>query len=205
MSTLHLVVLACFLNAAAPLTADTGNQSSLRKTALESELRLARKPGVYFVIDLNQAQVVVKARGMSLKALSIIRKSVWGSVGGQQPRRLESKSALSEPDRLRLKPGQREEKAPVPALEVSDMPSRYLLHLSGGLTVGINSEPAGIVDRLASGAYSSFWATARPILSLRSVARGIPFEWIELSLSRSDAQALYWVLSEGTQSVIYAL
>jgi len=196
-------MMLAVLAVAAPLPAETPSTHKVHRAALESELRLARKPGVYFVFDLLNGRVRIKARGMVLQDLAITEESLWGTLEETQPLILEARSSIGKPERQRVPVGETASSTMPSALEVRDMPCRYRLHFSGGLTLRVNSQSSHFREQLASGVYALFWSLGRPIVSLAGLVRGNAFRWIDVTLPEEDAKTLYWTITDGAPAILY--
>ncbi|MBU1713335.1 MAG: hypothetical protein KKD47_09555 [Proteobacteria bacterium] len=171
---------------------------------LEEELKLSRKPDIYFVFNLKEKIVYVKARGISLKELQIKHFKCWGSPVSVNAYRVREKSALIEPEREMIKPGEskKNEKYKVDAFELADMPSSYTVVLDGGVAIFIKPSTEGIVSGISNASYSSVRFVTRPILMLWNVLKGTPYTAIDIVLDKNDARAFYWSLSEKSKAII---
>ncbi|HPU94375.1 MAG TPA: hypothetical protein PKU99_09650 [Candidatus Saccharicenans sp.] len=73
---------------------------------LEEELSLARNPKYYFVIDLKDRKVELRARGMILKSWTASQIRYSGRPVPLKVITLSQKSALNPPERRMIKPGE---------------------------------------------------------------------------------------------------
>ena len=73
---------------------------------LEEELSLARNPKYYFVIDLKDKKIEIRARGMILKSWTASQIRYSGRPVPIKVITLSQKSALNPPERRMIKPGE---------------------------------------------------------------------------------------------------
>jgi len=73
---------------------------------LEEELSLARNPKYYFVIDLKDRKIELRARGMILKSWTASQIRYSGRPVPLKVITLSQKSALNPPERRMIKPGE---------------------------------------------------------------------------------------------------
>jgi hypothetical protein len=206
---LSLSVTGAFSGEAAALD----NESLL----LASELELAKKPIIYFIFNLKDKQVLLKARGIVLKSMKIEDASFWGDPIDTKPRLLLKKSALFEPKRENIDPNKNKEEetssgadttAPagtfkIDALELTDMPTSYRIEFSEGIYVSVRPKKAGFVSGVYSAASHFGWYISRPVLTLWNSFQDRPFTSIYLTVSEEDARSIYWSLVEKSENIIY--
>ncbi len=171
---------------------------------LEEELKLSRKPDIYFVFNLKEKMVYIKSRGIPLKELQIKEFNFWGSPVSVSASRVREKSTFIEPEREMIKPGEskKNEKYKVDAFEVTDMPSRYTIVLDGGIAIYIKPLTEGIFSGISNYSYSFVRFLTRPIQMLWSVLKGKPYTAIDIVLDKNDAMAFYWTLSENSNAIL---
>ncbi|GAB4539463.1 MAG: hypothetical protein Fur0020_08360 [Thermodesulfovibrionia bacterium] len=180
---------------------------------LKSELRLAKTKNLYFVFDLRDKRVLIKATGVSLKEMGIEGVRFWGMPLGSGVYILLKKSALMEPKRERIEPKKEEGddgKFEIKALELSDMPKRYRLTLSrqteqdrGDVLITIRPAANGIVSNISSTLSLVGWYITRPIFTIWYHLKGRTFTSIYLTLQEEDARSIYWSFTEGAECLIY--
>lgn len=73
---------------------------------LEEELSLARNPKYYFVIDIKDRKIELRARGMILKSWTASQIRYSGRPVPLKVTTLSQKSALNPPERRMIKPGE---------------------------------------------------------------------------------------------------
>ncbi|RJQ55024.1 MAG: hypothetical protein C4526_04305 [Nitrospiraceae bacterium] len=204
-----------------PLTlcSDAASVSAKRAGAedflLQSELVLAKKPIIYFVFNLKDRVVLLKSRGIALRQMKIEDVSFWGDAVDSKPLLMIRKSALFEPERVKIDPDKNKEEenntatTPAPgafdieALELQDMPTSYRMEFGNGVHISVRPEKAGFVSGVYRAADYSGWYLSRPILTLWNSFRGRPFTSIYLTVNEEDARSIYWSLVEGSENIIY--
>lgn len=190
---------------AGPAFAGDDKEIYIRESRLlEEELKLSRKPDIYFVLNLKGKMVYIKARGILLKELQIRDFNCWGSPVSVNAYRVREKSTFIEPEREMIKPGEikKNDKYKVDAFELTDMPSRYTVVLDGGVAIFIKPLTEGIVSGISNVSYSSVRFFTRPILMLWNVLKGKPYTAIDIVLDKNDARAFYWSLSEKSTAIV---
>ena len=176
-----------------------------RNQALKQEVELAKSPALYYIFDLAGRQIQLKSRGMVLEEWKIERIHRWGDAPPLGAVTLDKKSTLFPPKRAKIKPGTDEEGGPfeLDALELKDMPSSFVLYLSGGIRVYIRPKPANLVSRIGGIGRFLAWNLWVPLKNFGHELRKKPFAAIDVALSgKEDAQALYWALADGTRGLI---
>lgn len=214
---LSLVVLGLLqvsgVNAAPLETALTGVVRDAR--VLEAEIKIARNPKPYFVVDARDSTVRIKAAGVALKTIPIRRMIAWGDAVPPTPLRLNQKSTLIEPKRPIINPNAAKKQTAgedrlasdaaadvLDALEVKDMPTRFRLELDQGIHVTVRPAPDGIVAWGREWAYSAAWYLSRPLATVWSRARGKPYAALYLRVAPQDARALYWACANGSEVLV---
>jgi hypothetical protein len=170
---------------------------------LEAELRLARKPGTYFVFDLGEGKVSIKSRGVALREFKVGKVRFWGRPISPESRELSEKSSLFKPKRKEVESGKKagEDGFEIEALELKDMPSNYKLAFTDGVIVSVRKEAEGFFPWLANAGRYLAWLISRPPLTVWYTLRGRPFSSVLVTMSEKDAQSLYWALYEGIDGV----
>lgn len=186
-----------------------GNENALdtaERLLLESELALAKKPSLYFIFDLRDKRIYLKARGILLREWEIRKMRYWGNPVAVKPIALTDKMVLLPPKRERIKPGEsdEEEKYEVKALELDDMPSSYTFSLTGGIFLSLRPEAKGWVSILPLALNALRWHTLLPLKTIWFSVRKKPFTSIEIVLkAKRESQAFYWAFTEGTECIIF--
>lgn len=171
---------------------------------LEEELKLSRKPDIYFVFNLKEKTIYIKARGISLKDMRITSLNCWGTPVPVKAYQVKKKRAFNEPERELIKPGESKinEKYQVDAYELSDMPSSYTIHLESGIEIYIRPLTEGFASAVSNTFYASVRFITRPMLILWNIFKGNAYTAIDIVLDDIDARAIYWSLSEKTATII---
>jgi hypothetical protein len=172
---------------------------------LKSELKLAQKPRLYFIFDLEKGEILLKARGIVLREFKTDVEQIWGDPIAIKPYPLLKKSALFPPKRRSIKPGkgtQSEGEFKLDALELEDMPSRYTLSMDEGVHIFIRSRPKPIFSGIWKVLFSLSRLVCHPLATTINALQGKSYTAISLILEKRDAQALYWSFLEGSESII---
>ncbi len=171
---------------------------------LEEELKLSRKPDIYFIFNLKEKMVYIKSRGISLKELPIKDFNFWGTPVSVSAYLVKEKSAFIQPEREMIKPGEikKNDKYKVDAFELTDMPSRYTVVLDGGIAIYIKPMTEGVFSGISNFSYSSARFLTRPMLTLWNVFKGKPYTAIDIVLDKNDAMVFYWSLSENSTAIL---
>ncbi len=186
---------------------------------LQSELPLAQKTQIYFILDLKEKKIYFKARGIVLRDLEIRKIQFWGSHGNVELYTMTGKAAFSEPRREKIIPenAKKDDKTPAPppaspatpatvdvkALELEDMPSRFSLTLYDGLFISVRPDNKGIIPGLYSIAHALNWYISQPIMTVWYAIQNRQYGALDLVLDEKDARALYWSIHEGARVLIY--
>jgi len=188
---------------------------------LQSELSLAQKPNIYFILHLKEKKIYFKARGVVLRDLEIKKMRFWGRHEKVKLYALTGKAASAEPQReaVEIENAKKDEKAPPPtpptgspatpgsidikALELEDMPSSFSLILDDGLVISVKPDSQGAVSGLYSIAHSLNWYISQPLLTVWYAIKNRPYGALNLVLNEKDAKALYWSIYEGNGVLIY--
>ncbi len=179
----------------------------IKELVLKRELDLASKSQLYFLLNLSEKRLVLKARGLTLKEWKINRIRRWGPPPAIKIFTLERKSTLFAPKRKKIKPGkiQSEGTFELEALEVKDMPKIYTLKFNNGLKVYVRPGPKKIGGYLASIGFFLRWYGWFPIKNLFFQILKRPPKLIEITLvSGEDSKAIYWALFEGIKGLVFA-
>ncbi|MEW6109526.1 MAG: hypothetical protein AB1632_10230 [Nitrospirota bacterium] len=172
---------------------------------LEAELKLARKPDIYFVFNLKDKIIRIRSRGILLRGLVIQDVKYWGSPLSDKPYLLLKKSTFLKPGREKIKPGESKEKDDfeIDALELDDMPSKYVLSMDGGLSISVKPATGGVISWLCNVYYSAKRKISRPLFMFWNAVLGKPYIAVDIVLDGKEARALYWSLSEGAACIVY--
>jgi hypothetical protein len=180
---------------------------------LETELRLASKKTSYIILDLGTesaslpARMSLKNRGVILRAFDIERINYRSARGwSTAPLPLNKKKAFLPPKRKEIRPHKPEDGlddvSPLDFLELKDMPSSYTLQFGEGLYISITGQPKGLIPSLIHRVRSIFIHLGCSLTMVWSRVWNHPFAAVDITMSKEDAQALYWSLEEGADIVV---
>lgn len=183
---------------------------------LQSELELAQKPQIYFILSLKERKIYFKARGIILKEIPVDDIKFWGDILTVKPYTMAKKSSFSTPmrDTINTQESDKEEvkkeekkdekeKFQLKALELSDMPASFTMSFDDNFFISVKPNDKGIVPGLYSAAHSLNWYVSRPLYTVWNSIRKKPYTAIHLRLKKEDAQSLYWSFVEGEKIIIY--
>lgn len=172
---------------------------------LEAEVTLARAPGAYFVLDLGDRSVSLKARGMVLRSWEIQKARFWGANVPVKAYQLLKKSAWFPPKRKSIVPGKDAQgNIDLGVLELKEMPSYYSLTFPDGVRMNVRPKTKKFLSyvRNAGTAISRF--ISLPLKTLWLSIRKKSFAQIDLVLANEkDAKALFWAFAEGQNCIIF--
>jgi hypothetical protein len=174
---------------------------------LEEEIKLAKEPHIYFVFDFKDKKIYIKARGKELKELNIKDFGFWGESLHVKSAVLIKKSSLFGPKQSKIKPGSASDNADsadfqLDAIELADMPESYSLSLDD-IVIDIKPETEGPLSLLKNTYRSIKLHIMRPLHAVWNIIRGKQFTSITISLTKKEAQVIYWTMHEGTGAIIY--
>jgi hypothetical protein len=215
--TTLLAVLLCGPVAAADETAALAQTNRL----LQAEYELAKSQQLYFFIDLQAKRIFFRTSGVTLAELPILTLRSWGRPADGIAYTLAKKIAKEEPVREQVlippAPGKEPEKPAEPvieakkpqapalqALEISDMPTEYVLQLDDGTQLTVHAEltEADTMTKLRWKAMSSSWFLTRPLLSVWHRLHGSSYNEMLLILPEREARMLYWSFQEGARCLV---
>jgi len=183
-------------------------QLPVRAELLESELALAKASPAYVLIDISDAKIILKARGITLREWNIPSSGKWGYPCTLQPRLLLEKSAFLPPQREEIKPGEARETddLDLQALELSDMPESFSAILDGGIRIRVKPSARGAGRVAGFAAYCFNRLFNYPLRTIISSLGGKDFPVLELELeSGTEVQAFYWALREDTSFLVFSV
>ena len=171
---------------------------------LEEEIKLSRKPVIYFVFNMQEKKIYIKSRGINLKEVNIQDFGYWGNPVSVNAFKVKKKSAFIKPGRETIKPGDESKKDTfeLEALELKDMPSRYTIVFESGATVFIRHLSEGVISAIGNAFYSSAKFLTRPLSMVWNTLKGTPYTTINIVLNENDARAVYWSISENSAVIV---
>lgn len=200
-----------------------------RNNFLTQVLSLAEKPRAYFIVNLDENKISMMAKGIVIREwavdelcftgepvpvspFSLVRKSINmadlrnnvdiedNKVGNSASdnKTSDAKPGNGKTDDDKTGDNKTPKKYEVIAMEIDDMPTDYELFLNGEVIVSVISRPegAGLFYSLKRYAYY-------PILTLWASFKKSPFTKIDILFKdKTEAQALFWAFSDGTECII---
>ncbi len=216
-------LLFCLTLFCAPLPALASTEDLAQTNRLlQAEYELAKSQKLYFIFDLQAAQILFRVSGVTLAKLPILSLHSWGRPADGIAYALARRSARKEPVRQQIvipdgkepekpatpappvKPG--EIKAPeLQALEIADMPTQYELELDEGTLLTIRAPLAENADyqekyRYYLDKYS--WYVTRSLSSLREHRQGGSHNETLITLPEREARMLYWSFQVGERCLV---
>lgn len=179
----------------------------LRSQVLKAELELASKPSLYFLLNLKEKKLALKARGMVLKEWKLDQVKRWGLHPPVRILTLEKKSALFAPKRKKIKPGETQNRGSfeLETLELKDMPTIYTLRFSEGLKIYVRPNLKTLPGYLARVGFFFRWYGWFPLQNLFFQIKKKPVMLLEITTaSPEDAKAIYWGLLEGIKGLVFS-
>jgi hypothetical protein len=174
---------------------------------LEAELRVAESPQIYFLFDLPDKKIYLKARGRTLREIELTGIRCWGRTAVVRTTPLLEKSALFPPKRVVIEPrgGASGEEVRVETLELKDMPATYTLVMQDQTSIHVRPKPTTMLAWLWSAQYPIRWYLSRPILTAwYALWKKQSFTSIEIVLDADSTRALYWAFLEGMQAIVFS-
>jgi hypothetical protein len=192
---------------------------------LEEELNLAKKSEYYFIINLKDKKIELRARGMVLKSWMASSLRYSGKPVPLKVTALAQKSALNPPKRKMLKPGENQEKAEqtgaqpakseqttstsptadnfeLEALEITDMPGSYELILDNNLEISVRSKAKG-KERIKQTKETILWYTWLPVKNYLSRKKEPNPRMIVYFDNPREAQGIYWAFIDGLKGLVW--
>ena len=224
-----LLAAAIVPGSALPQTTGQTKLLTLRAGLLERELDLAKLPNAYFLLDMREKRLILKAGGTVLRQWEMGGVRAWGAPNEFKTLTLVTKSALNPPQRVEIKPGGAEE-TPAPAaakekeaakkpqagtpaappefeleaLELKDMPKSFEMVFEGGLRVSVKAAGQSLKSTLGRVWNAVRWSIGRPLEAVFAKVKKRPFLVLELTLREDkEVQALYWALFDGIKGLIW--
>jgi len=207
MRALRFLILLSIFSLSAEVAPASEEIRLVGKNSLwRSEYQLAKTPQIYFIFELIEKKILIKARGVVLKELPIESCALWGAPLQPTPLPLLSKSAIIRPKRTEIKPIQKndeENPSALHALQVEDMPARYRLNFDGGIRLYVRPKSGGVLLTFFN-LFSSLksYLVTRPFGLLWNGLHGENFTEIVVYLKEKEARSLYWAFQEGFFCII---
>jgi hypothetical protein len=193
-----------------------------KQEALNAEYNLAKDAKFYFVFDVLGKKLELRVRGMVLRTWPIESMRFWGRPEFSGLVELVKKTTLRAPERIVIKPGESELKAPAPgtkppepgsaaaaadydleARELRDMPVRFSLDLSNGLHITVTSKTGGTLglgERLKE---AWRWYVSLPLRNLLGPGQNKSLSELEVVFADAkEPQSIYWHFFDGIKGII---
>jgi hypothetical protein len=170
---------------------------SLQTQLLRDESALAKKKGIYLVIDLPSKELLLKVQGLTVKRIPLVEARRMGR------RNCASGAAVLEGFEAPKAPKLEATGEPAPeiAVDVSDMPQAYDLGFDvGEETVNLSIRP--IPESLPAKAWLAMSAWFSYASGALGQATGFTGPSYQLLVPAEDAQALFWSIEEGTPAIL---
>jgi hypothetical protein len=171
-----------------------------RNRLLEYEIRLAARPQTYLLLDLQAAQLLIKARCLELHRLAI---SSWTTQ--EQDRLTDIFYLTTRPAIPRSKAGAQEDPSANPIV-LSDMPTMFELPFDPPLVVLVGASTHRSVWVQLRSQVVRWWHSLRRLSHSLSDTSGAKEDLhpptISLSLAEEDAQSLAWTVTDGMPLLI---
>jgi hypothetical protein len=199
-------ILALFLWLSLILAAaDEKTKAAEMNQLLEAEAALAKAPSSYFIMDLGEKAVFLKARGIVLKKWELGKAKFWGKAVSIKALKLLKKSAWFPPKRTNIVPGKDEQgNVDLGVLELKDMPSLYSLTFPDRIRIQVRpkSRKFFLFFRKVGNSFRRY-----PVLPLKTLwlsLRKKSFAEFELVMANEkDSKTLFWAFLEGQSCIIY--
>ncbi len=170
---------------------------------LEAERRLASKKASYLVLDLRRdsgetsGKLAIKNRGIVLRELPLVRYSLRKSKGFVfEGMALSRKGAFFPPKRKEIKPGKTdgtdEASDALDFLELKDMPTSYRLLFGETFSVSVAATPRDLPSKAFYVVRSVLRHLYHSLLLIWNRFKGKEVAFLEVTMDKEDAQALYW-------------
>lgn len=199
---------------------------------LEQELSLAKNPQYYFVINLREKKIELRARGMVLKSWTARGMQYLGPAVPLEVTALQQKSALNPPKRLLINPAENQNKEESASGTVNNEQEKKKdeekVQASASSSSGDNFEvpaleitdmPVSYELILNNGLQISIrtkgkektrqyreiisWYVLRPIKNLFSGQRKQNPHMVVYFEKEREAQGLYWAFIDGLKGIIW--
>ena len=214
--TLLLLLLLCVPAAARDEAAELAATNRL----LQAEIELAKSQQLYFIFDLPASKIEFRVSGVTVAALPILELRSWGRVPNGVAYTLAKRTARKEPVREKIaipdgkeeakpaapppKPGEPPKPPELQALELSDMPTDYVLKLDDGTLLAVHANPAE-ADK-SSTLHQKLerwkWFVTRALFSISHHRQGSEYNEMLLTLPEREARMLYWSFQEGGRCLV---
>ncbi|MDH4217696.1 MAG: hypothetical protein OEY18_04745 [Candidatus Aminicenantes bacterium] len=180
-------------------------QKSPERQSLEIELSFTKSSHLYFILDIGERKIDLKAKGLLLRTWKIEKIRLWGDPVLQNPISLVKKSALFPPKREEINPEETEkdEEFELEALELSDMPSSYAIILERNISIYIRPKSKGLTSLLKNIGHTLRWYFYPSLRTVWSKAKRKSYTAFDVLMeNKEDCRSFYWTLAENSQFII---
>lgn len=179
---------------------EAGELEAIREATetIEGEIKLASRPQIYLVLDLNERVLLIKGRGIELHRLPIHDWSLSRWAGEGSVRGLFRLQARPQVERPKVEPGKDPTLEPI---DLEDMPWEYDLVFDPPLAILV-SPPLREQPWLWGRSRWREWRTrfASWLGFAPAEERQVPL--LRLTLSAEAARSLAWSAADGMQLLI---
>lgn len=175
---------------------------------LKAEYGLAKEYKIYFVFNLEEKKILLKARGLTLKEYPIQSFKIWGYKILPQPLKLVKKGWIAKPARKKIIPVNNidysSELGFFDIFDINDLPSRYSLKFNEATWIFIRPKSNRISSHILNllSCVKSY-AIIKPFGSIMYTIMKKRFTEIEIYLDENDSKSLFWSLQEGYRCIIF--
>lgn len=172
---------------------------------LEAELSLATSSDLYFIVDIKEKRIGLKAKGIFLRTWKMEKIRLWGDPVLSNPIPLVKKSALFPPKREEMKPNETtaEDTFKLEALELKDMPSSYRLSLERNISVYIRPKSKAWTSFFGKIGFTMRWHLFPPLRTLWSKVKKKSFTAFDITLeNKEESKSFYWAVGENSPFII---
>lgn len=164
---------------------------------LEEEIKLASRPRVYWLLDLSERVIAIKARGVELHRFPILGWRMAGEGSVAEGFRLRARPSVARPKATSGDEASQE------LIELEDMPAEYELAFDPPITLFV-APPAQEGPWLWARSHLREWWTrwASWVRSMVAPGQKAAGPRLRLTLSREAAQSLAWSGTEGMPLLI---
>lgn len=199
------VVLFPILLALAVCHAIQARAGTSEPLLIEAELMLAEQPKNYFMVDLHERRISIKARGVVLREWEIEHVRFMGDPIPINPVFLIKKASCRPPKRADIQPESitQEGEFQLEALGVRDMPMTYTLVFDTGVSLYVRPRQKGPFSILSRAIFALKWHAVLPLRMLSCSCNKNTFSAIDIILKDGhETQALFWAFPEGTGCIL---
>lgn len=182
-----------------------GIKNDHQSQLLETEYSLAKSPHLYFILDIGEKRIDLKAKGLTLRTWRIEKIRLWGDPVLLNPVSIVKKTALFAPKREEIKPEapESEKKFELEALELSDMPPGFTLNLENNISIYVRPDSKGWISFFKTFGRALNWHLFQPLKTVLSAVKKIPYTAFDIRLeNRDESRSFYWAAVEDSRFII---